>query len=995
MDLDNKKSSEKQNNKNKEIKDYQNNNDSPFFAVEKNSNSKKIEQENDLTDRAELIKKQQEYIKKQIELIKKEKEKEFANNLLDAKDTFKIELENDLTKDIEEIPTEKEEIKTKEEETTKEAELIRKRKLKPKTLSKRDSTKQEIRKEIQEKSINKNLNNIQKITSPAARLFSEETKPNKKIKIRENNQIKSKDYLEKQDNLHFKIRKRPKIKARKELLIKTKAYLPKKQETSKESADEDLKLRQQLTQASYKIRIKKRANRGTFASDQKDNNKKFQIKSKSDTKENVMQDQKANKIKTKKTNAKLIDKISRGSKGIKTVSNEIGGIEAKDSQELSKETVTPAIKVGTKVGAKVLSGAAQLGKQFLKFLIRAFLKLLKVIGKAIGPIGIAIVALVVIVAIAFSAIAQMQPAQKLLDVIEDEINIEEALKDPSLNSIREISMEHKARIEHIVNNVSHDSLILPTGYGIPELHKIYFGLMYDFNSDFRSNLREFYEKNVSIEYEVSDKKTNQGAYKTLTIKTVVNLPDFDYNIIPDSQDNMMLFEDAIYKIAGVSAKSNRPILAGSIESTVWFFLLENGFSKESIAGIMGNIYAESGFKLDTVEQTATNPGEGIGLIQWSFDRKQQFLTMAESRGKPWTDLELQLEFLMYELTFSQKFRFNTRHLPYPAPHNYFGLDGGIEEFRKLKSIPIATQVFCWNFESPNYYLANYELRESKAYEYFNEFQEYNSRADFGGTYGSGALNDLFREAEKHLGKPYVYGSNGPDTFDCSSFVCWAFTHSGVLDMPRTSAQEVYNRYCEYIEPEEARAGDLVFFQGTYNSHSLITHIGIYAGNGRMIHAGSPVEYTDLNLAYYQKHFYCFGRIKNMFIASENRNLQWPVPTSKHITSNYGYRSWSGYSDFHTGTDIAAPTGTAVIAPASGTVVYAGWIDISGNTVKIDHGGGLVTMYCHLSGFNCFVGQNVSLGDTICYIGSTGFSTGPHLHFEIQVNGKSVDPMTYY
>ncbi|MGI6580204.1 MAG: peptidoglycan DD-metalloendopeptidase family protein [Saccharofermentanales bacterium] len=124
-------------------------------------------------------------------------------------------------------------------------------------------------------------------------------------------------------------------------------------------------------------------------------------------------------------------------------------------------------------------------------------------------------------------------------------------------------------------------------------------------------------------------------------------------------------------------------------------------------------------------------------------------------------------------------------------------------------------------------------------------------------------------------------------------------------------------------------------------------------------------------------------------------LAWPVPSSYTITSYFGYRTFGGYSDFHTGTDIGAPTGTPVVAPAPGTVTYAGWMDVGGNTVIVDHGNGMATMYCHLSSFGCSVGQSVSTGQTICYIGSTGFSTGPHLHYEIRINGVSVDPLTYY
>ena len=124
-------------------------------------------------------------------------------------------------------------------------------------------------------------------------------------------------------------------------------------------------------------------------------------------------------------------------------------------------------------------------------------------------------------------------------------------------------------------------------------------------------------------------------------------------------------------------------------------------------------------------------------------------------------------------------------------------------------------------------------------------------------------------------------------------------------------------------------------------------------------------------------------------------LAWPVPSSYTITSYFGYRTFGGYSDFHTGTDIGAPTGTPVVAVAPGIVTYASWMDVGGNTVIIDHGNGMTSLYCHLSSFGCSVGQYVETGQTICYIGSTGFSTGPHLHYEIRINGVSVDPLTYY
>ena len=136
--------------------------------------------------------------------------------------------------------------------------------------------------------------------------------------------------------------------------------------------------------------------------------------------------------------------------------------------------------------------------------------------------------------------------------------------------------------------------------------------------------------------------------------------------------------------------------------------------------------------------------------------------------------------------------------------------------------------------------------------------------DFGNpgiAFDDATTKKLFNEAEKHIGKRYVFGANGPNNFDCSSFVCWSFTHSGVRNMPRTTAYRIFTDYCNPVSPSEARAGDIIFFHGTYNSGTPISHVGIYAGNGMMIHAGDPIQYTSINSNYWQSHFYTFGRPK--------------------------------------------------------------------------------------------------------------------------------------
>lgn len=127
----------------------------------------------------------------------------------------------------------------------------------------------------------------------------------------------------------------------------------------------------------------------------------------------------------------------------------------------------------------------------------------------------------------------------------------------------------------------------------------------------------------------------------------------------------------------------------------------------------------------------------------------------------------------------------------------------------------------------------------------------------------------------------------------------------------------------------------------------------------------------------------------------NAQYGWPVPATQRITSSFGYRTISGMgSDFHRGIDIGAATGTPVVASLSGTVIHASYQGSYGQLIKIRHENGTETRYAHLSGYNVTVGQTVSRGDTIGFIGSTGNSTGPHLHFEIVIGGSPVDPLYY-
>ena len=121
--------------------------------------------------------------------------------------------------------------------------------------------------------------------------------------------------------------------------------------------------------------------------------------------------------------------------------------------------------------------------------------------------------------------------------------------------------------------------------------------------------------------------------------------------------------------------------------------------------------------------------------------------------------------------------------------------------------------------------------------------------------------NMIREAEKYLGKPYVWGGDSPSTgFDCSGFVSWVINHCGNgWSIGRQTANGLLG-YCDKISKEDAQPGDLIFFKGTYKT-SGASHVGIYVGNGMMIHCGNPISYASVNTNYWKEHYYVCGRIR--------------------------------------------------------------------------------------------------------------------------------------
>ena len=108
-----------------------------------------------------------------------------------------------------------------------------------------------------------------------------------------------------------------------------------------------------------------------------------------------------------------------------------------------------------------------------------------------------------------------------------------------------------------------------------------------------------------------------------------------------------------------------------------------------------------------------------------------------------------------------------------------------------------------------------------------------------------------------MGAPYVYGGMSPSGFDCSGFVSYVLTNSGLVNTGRLGAQGLYN-ICTLVSKADAKPGDLIFFKGTYDTPG-VSHVGIYVGDNVMLHCGDPIQYTSISSSYWQSHFYAFGR----------------------------------------------------------------------------------------------------------------------------------------
>ena len=330
----------------------------------------------------------------------------------------------------------------------------------------------------------------------------------------------------------------------------------------------------------------------------------------------------------------------------------------------------------------------------------------------------------------------------------------------------------------------------------------------------------------------------------------------------------VMMEGAMGSILGTSYTSEDPDI---LQTESNYTALESGLRNE-LANIENTYSGYDEYRYD-VDNIGHNPNELISHLTAKFD--------AFTPEQVQTELEAIFE-KQYSLTTRAeteiRYRTETRTGTTTSTDPVTG-ETTTEEYTYEVEVPYEYHILYVTLRNKGFgtaaveglteeqkerYAATLSMKGNKPYLFGNDIYANESAGEDYDIPGE-ALADpdfaaLITEAEKYLGFPYVWGGSSPSTsFDCSGFVCYVFSNSGVHNLPRTTAQGIYNQ-CAHIAPSEAKPGDIIFFTGTYDSPGPVSHVGIYVGNNMMIHCGSPIQYVRTDSSYWTQHFYAFGRL---------------------------------------------------------------------------------------------------------------------------------------
>lgn len=255
------------------------------------------------------------------------------------------------------------------------------------------------------------------------------------------------------------------------------------------------------------------------------------------------------------------------------------------------------------------------------------------------------------------------------------------------------------------------------------------------------------------------------------------------------------------------------LVGSSAEEKIYFFLRANGFSAASAAGIMGNMYAESNMNPGAVESN----GEGHGLIQWSYGRKTNFLNYAKSKGKPWQDLQLNLDFLMYEIN--------------GAEIGSFGGSSGLTRFKNSTSPEDTAVYFCRNFERAG--VERMSIRTGWARKYYEMFKDKTAPTYSGSGKGTSLGDKALKAGESIIGSVYRLCGNEPSTgIDCSGFVQWCYRQIGCRVDGRLTTEPLAANPGAFgfkeIPWSSRKPGDVLYMYG---------HVALQYYDGKILESG--------------------------------------------------------------------------------------------------------------------------------------------------------------
>ncbi len=301
------------------------------------------------------------------------------------------------------------------------------------------------------------------------------------------------------------------------------------------------------------------------------------------------------------------------------------------------------------------------------------------------------------------------------------------------------------------------------------------------------------------------------------------------------------FDFSVYNLENFTSVTD--IQGGNVEEKVWYALRNAGFSEYATAGLMGNIYGESGFNPTGIEGGYNENNGGIGLCQWtnsgrgSKGRNTNLKRYAQSKGSEWKNEDIQIQFLITEVTgkgeakgyASKAFISNSLYGRYYTENDW----------KNANSVEDATRAFCATFERPGaaYFNSSMQKRVNAAKGYYDKYKG-KDLSEFSGV-TSETAQKVLKAAEGKLGCAYVWGATGPNTFDCSGFTQWCYRQVGIT-IPRTSSAQ-HNKAKEVLDVSKAEPGDVLWKSG---------HVGICVSNQngviKYIHApqtGDVVKYS--------------------------------------------------------------------------------------------------------------------------------------------------------